>query len=145
MTVPIFKLTRHHIPHFNLHKCCCENCKLTTFCFLLILHEENGWLHLQASVLEQPGKLIFQRTDYTSIFSIRVKTRTSWKLISPSFQQTGCTHHLGKLAQTEPHVTENYELGFLKSIFRNNGYSWKQIQWAFTPLARTTSPAPSPC
>ena len=145
MTVPIFKLTRHHIPHFNLHKCCCENCKLTTFCFLLILHEENGWLHLQASVLEQPGKLIFQRTDYTSIFSIRVKTRTSWKLTSPSFQQTGCTHHLGKLAQTEPRVTENYELGFLKSIFRNNGYSWKQIQWAFMPLARTTSPAPSLC
>jgi hypothetical protein len=128
MTVPIFKLTRHHIPDFNLHKCCCENHKLTTFCFLLILHEENGWLHLQASVLEQLRKLIFQRTDYTSIFSNRRKTRTSWKLTSPSFQQTGCACHLAKLAQTEPRVMENYKPGFLKSTFRNNWYSQKQIQ-----------------
>jgi hypothetical protein len=51
---------------------------------------------------------------------------------------------LSKLAQTEPHVTENYELGFLKSIFRNNGYRWKQIQWPFRPLARATKPSTTP-
>jgi hypothetical protein len=70
-----------------------------------------------------------------------VKTRTTWKLTSPSFQQTGCACHLDKLAQTEPCVTENYKLEFLKSIFRNNGYRWKQIQWAFRPLAGTTKPS----
>lgn len=117
-----------------------------TYYFLFSLNFAlRKWLATSSSFSSWTArKVIFQMTDYTSIFSTRVKTRTSWKLTSPSFQQTGCACHLDKLALTEPRVTENYELEFLSSIFRNNGHSWKQIQWVFSPLARTTKPSTKP-